>query len=137
MKRGQIYFCGTDASLDLPHLLVHKTFTEDFQMIARIWHGKVPANEAQAYFAFLLRSGVPDYKATPGNRGVHVFRRTEGEVAHFLLTTFWDSYEAIQKFAGEEVEPARYYPEDVSFLLEFEPTVVHYEVLTIPETATS
>ncbi len=106
-------------------------------MIARIWHGRVPATKAAAYFAFLLRSGVPDYKATPGNRGVYVFRRVEGDVAHFLLTTFWDSYDAIRKFAGDDVERARYYPEDASFLLEFEPTVTHYEILTIPESATA
>jgi hypothetical protein len=27
------------------------------------------------------------------------------------------------------VETAKYYPEDKDFLLEFEPTVVHYEVV--------
>jgi hypothetical protein len=32
-------------------------------------------------------------------------------------------------FAGEDVEKAKYYPEDDGFLLEFEPRVVHYEVV--------
>jgi hypothetical protein len=40
---------------------------------------------------------------------------------------------AIEKFAGPEPEQARYYPEDKEFLLEFEPTVTHYEVLVRPE----
>ena len=35
----------------------------------------------------------------------------------------------IQGFAREEVDQAKYYPEDKDFLLEFEPTVVHYEVV--------
>jgi len=35
----------------------------------------------------------------------------------------------VKRFAGEEVDKARYYPEDREFLLEFEPTVIHYEVL--------
>lgn len=36
---------------------------------------------------------------------------------------------AIRSFAGDDVEGAKYYPEDGSFLLEFEPRVVHYEVV--------
>jgi hypothetical protein len=43
--------------------------------------------------------------------------------------TFWENMEVIKGFAGEEVEVAKYYPEDKEFLLEFEPTVVHYEVV--------
>ena len=98
-------------------------------MIARSWHGRVPAAKADAYHAYLLRTGLADYAATPGNRGVHVLRRIEGDVAHFLLLTFWESLEAIQAFAGEEYERARYYPSDDEYLLEREPYVTHYEVL--------
>ena len=98
-------------------------------MIARTWHGRVPALKADAYFAYLLRTGLADYRATPGNRGVLVLRRVEGDVAHFFLTTCWDSVEAIQRFAGEDYQRARYYPEDDDFLLEREPAVVHAEIL--------
>jgi hypothetical protein len=35
----------------------------------------------------------------------------------------------IEGFAGDDAEVAKYYPEDQDFLLEFEPTVVHYEVV--------
>lgn len=101
-------------------------------MIARIWHGITPAVKADAYLDFLERSGVPDYQATPGNQGVYVLRRLDGDVAHFLTLTFWDSLQAIQGFSGEDVEKAKYYPEDKDFLLEFEPTVAHYEVLSRP-----
>src|SRR5580765_6509672 len=99
-------------------------------MIARAWRGRVPAAKADAYYAYLLATGLADYQRTPGNRGVWVFRRTEGDVTHFLLTTLWDSYDAIRAFAGADYERARYYPEDDDFLLEREPLVVHYEVLT-------
>ena len=37
--------------------------------------------------------------------------------------------EKIKAFAGEDVEVAKYYPEDKEFLLEFEPNVIHYEVV--------
>ena len=98
-------------------------------MIARTWHGRVPAAKAEEYYAYLQRTGVPDYAGTPGNRGVFIFRRTEGSVTHFLLTTLWDSVEAIKRFAGDDYTQARYYPEDDEFLLEREPHVIHYDVL--------
>jgi heme-degrading monooxygenase HmoA len=101
-------------------------------MIARTWHGRVPASKADAYYRYLLRTGVPDLQATPGNRGVFVFRRLEGEEAHFLLTSLWESLEAVRGFAGDDIELARYYPEDRKYLLELEPRVSHYDVLLAP-----
>lgn len=98
-------------------------------MIARTWHGRVPAEKADAYYEYLLETGVKGYGSTEGNRGVHVLRRVEGDEAHFLLLTFWDSWDAIEAFAGDDAERAKYYPEDAEYLLEFEPTVTHYEVL--------
>jgi len=98
-------------------------------MIARTWHGRVPASKADSYYAYLLRTGLADYRASPGNRGVLVQRRFEGDVAHFLLTTLWDSVEAIKRFAGEDYEAARYYPEDDDYLLERETFVTHAEAL--------
>lgn len=98
-------------------------------MIARTWHGRTPAAKAGAYHEFLLRTGIADYRATPGNRGVLVQQRIEGDVAHFILTTLWDSIDSIKRFAGQQYERARYYPEDDDFLLEREPFVTHAEVL--------
>lgn len=98
-------------------------------MIARSWHGRVRAAQADDYFAYLQRTGLADYRATPGNLGVLVQRWTEGDVSHYLLTTLWDSFEAIKRFAGEDYTVARYYPEDDAFLLEREPHVTHTTVL--------
>ncbi|HKW41380.1 MAG TPA: hypothetical protein VJN39_09025 [Gemmatimonadales bacterium] len=98
-------------------------------MIARTWHGRVPTHKADAYATYLERTGLPDYRATPGNRGVLALRRTEGDVTHFVLTTLWDSVDAIRRFAGDDYQRARYYPEDEHFLLEKEPLVVHHNVL--------
>jgi heme-degrading monooxygenase HmoA len=98
-------------------------------MVARMWHGRVPTNKAPAYRAFLNQRAVPDYRNVPGNISVHILERQEGEVTHFITLTFWESLNAIKGFAGEDIEQAKYYPEDQDFLLEFEPRVVHYEVV--------
>jgi hypothetical protein len=38
----------------------------------------------------------------------------------------------VKRFAGPEPERAKYYPADEEFLLDFEPTVEHYEVVVAP-----
>jgi heme-degrading monooxygenase HmoA len=96
-------------------------------MIARLWHGRVATANATAYREFLRRRAAPDYGSVPGNLGVHILERREGDVTHFMTLTFWTDMTAVRAFAGADVEAARYYPEDRDFLLEFEPRVVHYE----------
>jgi heme-degrading monooxygenase HmoA len=98
-------------------------------MIARAWHGMVPEALAEEYLDYVKRTGVPGLGSTPGNLGVMVFRRVEQGNAHFLLISFWESFEAISRFAGPDVERARYYPDDEKYLVELEPTVTHYELV--------
>ncbi len=101
-------------------------------MIARTWHGVTPIAKADEYLDLMRTVAVADYQAIAGNRGVYVMRRIEGEVAHFLLLTLWDSEDAIRSFAGEDIEKAKYYDFDPDYLLELEPTVTHYEVFASP-----
>jgi heme-degrading monooxygenase HmoA len=97
-------------------------------MIARIWHGITRLRDADRYLAFLQERAIPDYRATLGNQAVYILRQLDGEVAHFLIVTHWDSLDAVRAFAGDDIAKAKYYPEDHGFLLEFEPTVQHYEL---------
>ena len=101
-------------------------------MIARLWHGVTDAEKSGEYLHCLNETGVPDYRAPEGNRGVYVLRRIGRDRAHFLTVSFWDSMQKIEAFAGPEPEKARYYPEDEEFLLEFEPRVEHHGVVAEP-----
>lgn len=101
-------------------------------MITRVWHGLVPREKADAYYELLLASGLADYRATTGNRGVFTLRRFDGELAHFVLVSFWQDVDAIRAFAGADHERARYYPTDAAFLVEREPFVTHYELRIEP-----
>jgi hypothetical protein len=96
-------------------------------MIARIWHGRTPAAKADTYLAFLNERALPDYRGTAGNLAAFILRRVDGDVAHFITLTHWQSLRAIEAFAGADIARAKYYPEDAQFLLEFESTVQHYE----------
>lgn len=98
-------------------------------MIVRMWHGRVAHEKATAYRSFLNERAVPDYRKTPGNLGVLILEQSAADTVHFVTLTYWTDVEAIRAFAGDEVLKAKYYPEDRDFLLEFEPEVVHYEVV--------
>ena len=99
------------------------------KLIARVWHGVTEAARADEYADYLERTGARECRATSGNRGVYVLRRIKQDRAEFTFISLWDSLEAIRRFAGEDYEKARYYPEDRDFLVELEPFVDHYEVI--------
>lgn len=101
-------------------------------MIARIWHGITLDTVADDYLAFLRERAVPDYRAVPGNLSVQLLHRRDGRLAHFIIVTHWESRQAIEAFAGTDIEKAKYYPEDADFLLEYEPSVRHYQVECTP-----
>ncbi len=98
-------------------------------MIVRIWHGATPESKADAYVDYLKKTGVKNYRATAGNKGVYLLRRIASGKADFLLVTLWESHDAIRRFAGPEPEKAVYYPEDDEYLLEKPEKLVHYEVV--------
>lgn len=97
-------------------------------MIARLWRGLTPAHHSEEYLQYLHATGLKAYAATDGNRGVLVLKKTDAEQTEFTLISFWDSMDAIRRFAGDDVEQAVYYSEDAKYLLTFEPKVAHYEV---------
>ncbi|WP_457741304.1 antibiotic biosynthesis monooxygenase [Thermococcus sp.] len=94
----------------------------------RLWHGRVPIEKTDEYERFLIERAVPDYSSVDGLLKFYFTRKDDGNVAHFLLVTIWDSLESIKKFAGENPEIAKYYPEDDEFLLEKERYVQHYKI---------
>ena len=97
-------------------------------MIARLWHGRTNLSKAEEYFEYTKRAHLPIYESVPGNLGVYLLRRMEGNIAHFLVLSLWESMEAVHQFSGpDEVHP-HYLKGDREFLTECESEVQHYEV---------
>ena len=96
-------------------------------MITRIWHGRTALQHADSYLDFLLHDGTMEYRETPGNLSIKVWRRKGHDCCHFYTVTEWESLEAVKGFAGEDYERAVYYPADEGVLLEFEEKVYHYD----------
>jgi len=97
-------------------------------MVARIWRGWTSAEDADAYVEYLEQTGIPQYRATPGNRGAFILRRADRDRVEFVTLSFWESLDSIRAFAGESVERAVFYPEDDRFLVDRETVVTHFEL---------
>ena len=96
-------------------------------MIARTWHGRTRTFDAEIYRNYVISTGIRDLVATNGNLGVQIWQKTEKDITHIWVVSYWNSYESIKKFAGNDVEIARYYDNDKNYLLELEPHVQHCE----------
>lgn len=102
-------------------------------MITRIWHGRTNTEHAATYRQYVADTGMKDYTDIPGNLGAQIWQRQEGDITHIWTVSWWDNYESIKAFAGDDFEKARYYEEDKKYLLEFEPTVLHCETYDFPK----
>lgn len=97
-------------------------------MIVRTWRGWTKPEDAEAYVRYVQQTGIQGYTKTPGNRGAWAAWRPDGERAEILTISLWDSRDAIVGFAGEDIEIARFYPEDDRWLIDRERIACHYEV---------
>ena len=102
-------------------------------LVARTWCGVTAASDADAYLAYLRATGLAEYAAAPGNRGVLALRRVDGERAEWLLVTLWDDLAALRAFAGapDGADPTRavFYAEDDRFLSARDKHASHFEVV--------
>ncbi|HEX2953379.1 MAG TPA: antibiotic biosynthesis monooxygenase [Bacillota bacterium] len=102
-------------------------------MIARSWHGAVPAEHGEAFCKHLSKTGIDGAKSIPGNLGVRIYRKRQGEFEHFFMISYWVNIEAIKAFAGPEPHIAVEYPGDEKYGLISDPIVIHFEVERVPE----
>jgi heme-degrading monooxygenase HmoA len=98
-------------------------------MIARKWKAMCPYRQKDGFIQYLYQTGVKDTSETNGFKGVQIFTRDLDQKVEVTLISYWDSFEAIKAFAGENIDIARLYPEDSVYELEPDQFVDHYEVL--------
>ena len=99
-------------------------------MIMRTWRGAVRTKDAERYLAHQEETGVRDYRKTPGNTGALVISRDRGELCEVTTVSFWESMDAVRRFAGEDPERAKFYPGDDELLVEKDVHADHYEVIS-------
>jgi heme-degrading monooxygenase HmoA len=102
----------------------------DKTVILRRWSARIRTADEAYYVAYIAGTGLDDYRATPGNLGAQMLVRTLGNGESEVTTlSWWESIDAISAFAGEDIDRARYYPEDDRFLLTRPDYVEHHRVV--------
>ena len=84
--------------------------------IARIWRGRTTAAKADAYAAYLYEHGIKplEQKAL----GVQLFREDRADESEFVTVSYWESVEAMSRFAGPDPRRIHHLERDPEFLLE-------------------
>ncbi len=101
---------------------------EEHDVIARVWHGWTLREKADLYEHHLRTKIFPEIQHLNGSRGAHLFRRRDGDEIECLTITYFDSLEAVQRFAGSNYSAAVISDEAARLLSRFERQAAHYTV---------
>ena len=97
-------------------------------MIARLWSARTTTIQSTSYLEHFWQSVVPSLRKFDGYVAASVLVRPYRDSVEILVTTVWESYQAIDAFAGADRETAVVAPEAAAFLTDYDRRVRHYEV---------
>jgi heme-degrading monooxygenase HmoA len=97
-------------------------------MIARLWSARTTKTQSTRYLEHFWQSVVPSLRTFHGYVSSSVLIRSHGEAVEILVTTVWQSLEAIEAFAGPDRETAVVAGEAAALLTDYDRRVRHYEV---------
>jgi heme-degrading monooxygenase HmoA len=98
-------------------------------VIARIWYGWTPPENADAYEEFLRAKMFPSIHEVDGFAGADLLRREDGDEVAFITITRFESLDAVRRFAGDDFEAAVVEPEAEALLSRFDKRSAHYEIV--------
>jgi heme-degrading monooxygenase HmoA len=96
-------------------------------MIARVWRGWAPANQADAYDRHYRTEVLETLQEVPGFVGARLLRRVVGEEVEFVSLTLFEDLGAVRNFAGPDYETAVVAEPARKVLTRFDETVAHYD----------
>jgi heme-degrading monooxygenase HmoA len=99
-------------------------------MINRIWHGWTTPDRADEYERLLTEEIFPAIQnmRVQGFRGIQLNRLVLADEVEFLTVMWFDSLDAVRKFAGEDYESAFVPDKARAILSHFDQRARHYEV---------
>jgi heme-degrading monooxygenase HmoA len=98
-------------------------------MIVRMWRGYAIRERADDYVKHLQQTVVPELRQIDGFKGIYLLRRNSFDDVEFVVLTFWESMDAIRKFAGENPELAVVAPAAQKLFRKYDPIVKHFEIV--------
>ncbi len=97
-------------------------------MIARLWSARTTKDQSSRYLEHFWQSVVPSLRKFDGYVAASVLVRPNGDAVEILVTTVWQSFEAIDAFAGSDRETAVVAREAAALLTDYDRRVRHFEV---------
>lgn len=97
-------------------------------MIARLWSARTTPALSSAYLEHFAQRVQPELQKLNGFLGFSIYTRPQPSIVEILVTTYWNSIEAIAAFAGPDRESAVVADEAAALLTDFDRRVRHYEV---------
>lgn len=91
------------------------TDTRKQPAIARIWRGRTTRANAEAYDAYLREVGIPPLMEKA--LGVQMMREDRTDETEFVTISYWESVEAMSRFAGPDPRRIHHLPRDPEFLI--------------------
>ena len=98
-------------------------------MISRHWRGRTKPGQDQAYIDHLKTDTFPKLSAIPGFVSASILKRDRLDGSEFEIVTVWESRQAIEAFAGQDIEAAVVPEVARAMLASFDNRVLHYEVV--------
>ena len=95
--------------------------------IARIWRGRTVPEKADAYAEYLLEVGVRPLAKKA--LGAQMFREDRAGESEFVTISYWESVEAMSRFAGPDPRRIHHLERDAEFLIELPETVQVLEIV--------
>ncbi|MFW9854247.1 MAG: antibiotic biosynthesis monooxygenase [Candidatus Thorarchaeota archaeon] len=100
-------------------------------MISRVWHGWTTHENANAYETLLREEifrNIED-RAIKGYLGINLFRRDTDTETEFMTVMWFDTFDAVREFAGEDHERAVVPAKAKRLLSRYDKRSQHYEVI--------
>ena len=95
--------------------------------IARIWRGRTTAARADEYARYLYEHGIRPLEEKA--LGVQLFREDRAGESEFVTISYWESVEAMSRFAGPDPRRIHHLERDAEFLVELPSGVQVLEIV--------
>ena len=89
--------------------------------IARIWRGRTSRARADEYAAYLYEHGILPLEGKA--LAVEQLREDRAEDSEFVTISYWESVEAMSRFAGSDPRRIHHLERDAEFLIELPQSV--------------
>ena len=96
--------------------------------IARIWRGRTSREKADAYALYLYEEGIRPLERKA--LGVQLLREDRETGSEFVTISYWESVEAMSRFAGPDPRRIHHLPRDEEYLIELPTGVQVLEIVS-------